>query len=156
MSQQRSPDEGLRTHRAPPELLEQAMAAHRRRVERRRLALVAVTLLLVGWAAGVAHQRLSPERAPEPILAEPGAASLVELLELRAPEASSVAVAGSWNEWQATPMTERDGTFFTLVKLPPGRYEYMFIIDGQRWVPDPEAPLTRDDGFGRRNSVLDI
>jgi hypothetical protein len=32
----------------------------------------------------------------------------------------------------------------------------MFIEDDTRWVTDPRAPLTRDDGFGGRNAVLDV
>jgi hypothetical protein len=32
----------------------------------------------------------------------------------------------------------------------------MFIEDGQRWVTDPLAAQTRDDGFGRENAVLDL
>ena len=40
--------------------------------------------------------------------------------------------------------------------LPPDSYEYMFVEDGERWVTDPLAPQTRDDGFGRMNAVLDL
>ena len=33
----------------------------------------------------------------------------------------------------------------------------MFIdVNGARWVTDPLALQTRDDGFGRRNAVLDV
>ena len=39
------------------------------------------------------------------------------------------------------------------VKLQPGRYEYMFVVDG-RWVTDPNAIAHADDGFGNRNAVL--
>ena len=33
-------------------------------------------------------------------------------------------------------------------------YTYSFVIDGERWVPDPGAPETVDDGFGGVNSIL--
>jgi len=39
--------------------------------------------------------------------------------------------------------------------LPVGQHQYAFVVDGQRWVPDPGAPAV-DDGFGRRNSVLTL
>jgi hypothetical protein len=31
----------------------------------------------------------------------------------------------------------------------------MFVVDG-RWVTDPGAPATIDDGYGGRNAVLDL
>lgn len=144
-------------HRAPPDLLERALLAQRRRAERRRIGVVAVLLLGAGWAAGTAvplDHLIGAERGAVGAAQTPS--ELVEVLDLHAPGASSVAVAGSWNEWQATPMTEQGGTFFTVLKLHPGRYEYMFVIDGKRWVPDPDAPLSRDDGFGQRNSILEL
>lgn len=76
-----------------------------------------------------------------------------------APEATTVTVAGSWNDWKpdAAPMTRgAAGVFYTEVELPPGQYEYLFVVDGQRWTTDPAAPLARDDGFGQKNSVLNI
>ncbi len=33
-------------------------------------------------------------------------------------------------------------------------YTYGFVIDGERWVPDPGAPETVEDGFGGVNSIL--
>jgi len=44
----------------------------------------------------------------------------------------------------------------TIVVLAPGSYEYMFIENGERWVTDPLAARTRDDGFGSKNAVLDV
>jgi hypothetical protein len=37
--------------------------------------------------------------------------------------------------------------------LPPGRYEYRFVIDGQ-WVDDPAANETVPNPFGGSNAVL--
>jgi hypothetical protein len=31
---------------------------------------------------------------------------------------------------------------------------YAFIVDGDRWVADPAAPMAPEDGFGIRNSVI--
>ncbi len=70
----------------------------------------------------------------------------------------SVAVAGDFNGWdpQATPLRQRDGIWTAVLLLPPGDHEYMFVLDGKEWRTDPLALQTRDDGFGRRNAVLDL
>lgn len=77
---------------------------------------------------------------------------------LHAPEAQTVALAGTFNQWDsgATPLVRSEGGLWaaTLV-LPAGEHEYAFVVDGERWVPDPAAPGV-DDGFGRRNSVLTL
>jgi hypothetical protein len=52
---------------------------------------------------------------------------------------------------------ERTGDVWTAqLVLPPGTYEYMFVENGENWVTDPLALQTRDDGFGRKNAVLDV
>jgi len=73
--------------------------------------------------------------------------------------ARSVEVAGSFNNWQpnSTPMRKKDaGKWSVTVKLLPGRYQYMFVIDGNEWVTDPKAAPTLPDGFGRANSLVVI
>lgn len=78
--------------------------------------------------------------------------------ELVAPDARQVAVAGSFNEWdeQRVPLTRNAATGLWSVTLPlrPGEHEYLFVIDGERWVPDPSAHAQVDDGFGQLNSVI--
>lgn len=81
-------------------------------------------------------------------------------LVLPAEGARSVAVAGDFNDWQTDAVfledPEGDGVFATTLRLPPGSYAYMFVIDGERWVTDPYAVNHRDDGFGNQNAVLRI
>ena len=74
------------------------------------------------------------------------------------PAIDVVTVAGTFNGWStsATQMERRGDVFVAQVVLPPGSYEYMFVVDGENWVTDPLAMLTRDDGFGRENAVLDV
>jgi hypothetical protein len=69
-----------------------------------------------------------------------------------------VSVAGSFNNWNptVTPLRRQNGVWSTILVLPPGSYEYMFVEDGKRWVTDPLAVHTRDDGFGSANAVLDV
>ena len=74
------------------------------------------------------------------------------------PRVNTVRVAGTFNEWNPEGITmERKGDLWTAVLiLPRGTYEYMFVEDDSRWVTDPLALQTRDDGFGRKNAVLDL
>jgi hypothetical protein len=81
------------------------------------------------------------------------------LLFLEAPAASSVAIAGDFNGWSPTINLEDrdgDGVWSGRLAVPPGIYEYMFVLDGSRWVTDPHAEWYSDDGFGNRNAVLAI
>ena len=77
-------------------------------------------------------------------------------LELINPTARKVCVAGSFNEWkpEATPLTRTaEGQWIGDLAVKPGRYEYLFVVDGQ-WLPDPKAKETVPNPFGGRNSVL--
>ncbi len=69
-----------------------------------------------------------------------------------------VTVVGNFNNWNpdVTPLVKQGGAWSTILVLPPGSYEYMFIEDGERWVTDPLAVQTRDDGFGGTNAVIDV
>jgi serine protease AprX len=72
--------------------------------------------------------------------------------------ATSVSVAGDFNGWSqsATPL-ERNGSglWSTDIVLPrAGRFEYKFIIDGQRWIDDPSNGMKAPDNYGGLNSVL--
>lgn len=99
---------------------------------------------------------------PEPPPLAPSAAvpeSVSVRFVLHAPAARRVALAGSFNQWDAaaTPLvrTAGDGVWTATLTLPVGQHQYTFVVDGTRWVPDPSAPAI-DDGFGRRNSVLAV
>jgi len=74
------------------------------------------------------------------------------------PTVGRVAIAGSFNDWNpgSTPLLRKNGVWVTILVLPPGSYEYMFVEDDTRWVTDPLADRTRDDGFGGENAVLDV
>jgi 1,4-alpha-glucan branching enzyme len=75
------------------------------------------------------------------------------------PDARSVSVAGSFNRWDtnshALSGPDRQGRWTVTVPLPPGRYEYLFVIDGTIWVLDPAAPSV-DNGLGDRNSIVTV
>jgi 1,4-alpha-glucan branching enzyme len=74
---------------------------------------------------------------------------------LHAPQASSVVVAGSFNNWdtQKTRL-QRDGDAWTAnIPLVPGRYEYRFVVDGE-WITDPNCKECVRNDYGSTNSVL--
>jgi len=75
-------------------------------------------------------------------------------------KAHTVAIAGDFNGWnpQANLLEdlEGDGIWTGTLKLEPGRYEYMFVLDGEKWFPDPNALRYVKDGFGNRNAILEI
>lgn len=78
--------------------------------------------------------------------------------ELTHPTAQSVSVAGSFNDWQpaATPMIALGkGHWRKVLTLPPGRYEYRFVVDGQ-WVDDVAAKETVSNPFGGLNALLSV
>ncbi|MDA8425356.1 MAG: isoamylase early set domain-containing protein [Treponema sp.] len=75
------------------------------------------------------------------------------------PGARSVALAGDFTGWKGRGLELRrvgsDGTWGITLKLRKGGlYAYNFIVDGQRWIPDPSVPERVDDGFGGSSSLL--
>ena len=73
--------------------------------------------------------------------------------------ARTVHVAGDFNGWNpARTSLEQisNGAWAVTIPLKPGRYEYMFVVDGQQWIADPFAAEQHDDGFGSRNAVLEV
>jgi len=75
---------------------------------------------------------------------------------LRAPEATEVFVAGSFNEWDQTanPL-ERDeeGMWACALLLEPGEHEYRFIVD-KVWWDDPLNLVRRQTEFGCENCII--
>jgi hypothetical protein len=71
------------------------------------------------------------------------------------PAAMEVFVAGDFNQWKptATPMCiGAGGEWCAEVQLPPGSYEYRFVVDGA-WKDDPKAAATKPNPFGGQNAV---
>ena len=74
--------------------------------------------------------------------------------------AASVSLGGDFNGWDATrsPLTKDAGGLWQVaVEAPlPGRYQYKFLIDGERWMEDPTNGMKMPDNYGGLNSVLVI
>ncbi len=70
--------------------------------------------------------------------------------------ARKVSVVGSFNQWSPDAhVMEKHGDRWSLeVPLPPGRYEYAFLIDDRVWKADPSSLVKENSGFGASNSIL--
>ena len=73
-------------------------------------------------------------------------------------DARSVYVIGSFNNWQpqgyAMKLDPRTNQWVLQLRVPPGSYEYAFLIDNRQAIADPRAEFYKMDGFGSRNSVI--
>jgi hypothetical protein len=98
-------------------------------------------------------------KAAAPVAPKPAASPQPQVvLEFVNPAAKKVCVAGSFNNWQPerTPLkSSGNGRWLGDLKVAPGRYEYLFVVDGQ-WLPDPNARESVQNPFGGKNSVLTV
>lgn len=79
-------------------------------------------------------------------------------LEYTDPTAAAVCVAGTFNDWrpEATSMVALgEGRWVKELVLPPGRYEYLLVVDGE-WKCDPAAAEQVANPFGTKNAVLEV
>lgn len=114
------------------------------------VAGAAAALTVSSLAIGLA---LLVGRAPAPT-----AGTVAVRFAIALPQARQVSVAGDFTQWQPRIPLQRsaDGKWVAEIPLPPGSYEYVFVVDDGRWVTDPRAGRYRDDGFGNRNAVLTV
>lgn len=77
---------------------------------------------------------------------------------LKAPEAKSVYVTGSFNDWSLDEncrMAQKDGVWTLKISLKPGTYKYQFIVDG-KWQEDPANTSIERNSFGDINSLVEV
>ena len=80
-------------------------------------------------------------------------------LAVLAPDAQSVSVGGEFNDWRVDshPLQKNDrGHWQITLHLPPGVYQYKFVIDGTRWEDDADNPRRTVNEFGTSNSILEV
>jgi 1,4-alpha-glucan branching enzyme len=81
------------------------------------------------------------------------------IFEFTAEPGSTVALAGSFNDWDpaAKQLSDRKGTgaFSATVFLPRGRHEYKYVVNGQ-WCVDPECADWVPNSHGSLNSVITV
>jgi 1,4-alpha-glucan branching enzyme len=74
------------------------------------------------------------------------------------PQARQVYIASTFNDWHpaVTEMISLGGGRWAKdIVLPPGRYEYRLVVDGE-WFTDPANGQTVTNPFGGLNSVLTV
>ena len=91
------------------------------------------------------------ERQLEMLSREP--ASTVEFVCCGAER--GVQVAGSWNQWRARDLDlVGDDTWMLSLSIPPGTFQYKYIIDGV-WIHDPSKKWLQD-AEGNINNVIKV
>ena len=72
----------------------------------------------------------------------------------------SACVVGSFNDWDAAkhPMKKdaKKGVWTKSLSLKPGRYEFRYLVDGERWLNDETADGTAESPFFSENSVVEV
>ncbi|MBZ0269909.1 BamA/TamA family outer membrane protein, partial [bacterium] len=80
------------------------------------------------------------------------------LFRIEDDDARQVSLVGDFNGWDqdATPMKRhRDGVWRTTVDLEPGKWAYLFSVDGG-WIRDPDNPVITVADVGRDDTDLDV
>jgi 1,4-alpha-glucan branching enzyme len=74
-------------------------------------------------------------------------------------EAEEVYLCGDFNQWipRSLPMIRHgeNRLWEKRLVLPPGRYEYKFIVDGE-WIHDDQARNNVPNAHGTLNSVVEV
>lgn len=87
------------------------------------------------------------------------ASSLEKQFTFFAPDAHSVKIGGSFNNWRPNDdfLMKRDehGMWKKRIYLKPGTYEYKFIVDGS-WVTDQNNTNYINNAYGDVNSVIKV
>ena len=104
--------------------------------------------------AGVACAACTSALAPSAPVVTPAGVRFV----MAYPQARSVALAGSFNQWSTVshplvPATT-PGVWTTVVPLPPGEHLFMFVVNGEEWLSPAVAEDYADDGFGSKNGIV--
>jgi len=72
-----------------------------------------------------------------------------------APEAQTVLLAGDFTDWEKAAVSlkkDKTGAWKKTLSLPPGRYAYRLLVDGQ-WQDDPQCPTREPNHFGTANCI---
>jgi chromosome partitioning protein len=106
-----------------------------------------VTIERKATGAGAADDRA---RRSAPTVTAEGVTFTIE-----APDAERVQLAGDFNNWtlDGSEMDAVGGVWKKVVKLPPGRYRYRYVVDG-RWQNDPLNGAVEPSPYGGNDSIL--
>lgn len=78
------------------------------------------------------------------------------LFRYYAPNATTVTIAGDWNNWGGASngrydpnidaLSLNNGIWQIYLKLKPGKHSYKFVIDSNTWLTDPSNVYTDSNG----------
>ena len=77
---------------------------------------------------------------------------------IEAPEAQNVSLMGEFNAWNPKkhPMQNSgNGRWEKALLLPPGNYQYKFLVDGQ-WRGDLQNEQTCLNSYGTYNNIISV
>jgi hypothetical protein len=116
---------------------------------------VAAVLAVIVGVRGVANVDRFAEK-PD-VATATGSQEVLVQFRFEAPQARAVSLAGDFSNWAPTYALKRSepGVWTIVVPLKPGVHDYSFIVDGEKWMPDPAAPPMAD-GFGGMNSRIAV
>lgn len=80
------------------------------------------------------------------------------IFSLEANNATEVILMGDFNSWNPKkhPMKrDENGVWEKVVIIPPGKYEYKFLVDG-RWKEDPQNDQRCFNCYGTYNNLLNV
>jgi hypothetical protein len=129
------------------------------------LAAAAGVAALIGF--GALRSPSAPARpvGARTIIGDTVASALRDTLRLvrfvlRAPFASSVAIAGDFNDWnpRATSLHRKEShdPWSVVLALAPGQHIYSFVVNDTQWVQDPGARAARAHELAPPRSVIDV
>ena len=98
----------------------------------------------------------TPEKGT--IMAKQRVAKQKVSFSFHAPSAQTVLLAGDFTGWDQAPVAlkkDKTGIWKKTISLPPGRYEYRLLVDGQ-WQDDPQCSLRQPNQFGGENCVCEV
>ncbi len=75
------------------------------------------------------------------------------------PNARQAHLVGSFNNWNTTaaPMTRQGDRWSARLELDDGRsYEYLYLVDGREYLPDPQADGSVRNNHGSVNSLVNL
>jgi hypothetical protein len=80
------------------------------------------------------------------------------VFRLEMPTAQTVKLAADFTGWDKNPLDlspSGNGIWKITVALPPGRYAYRFLVDGE-WHDDPQCVECEPNPFGTANAVAEV
>ena len=111
-------------------------------------------------ALAVEVEATAPEARAEVLRGDEPETTREVMVRYRHPSASDVRIAGDFNGWVpdkgVRSLVEQDSgsrVWTKILLLPPGRYEYRYVVDGE-WREDPDNPDAVAAPGGGRSSVL--